>query len=326
MKLPRLRLSLRQKEALSGYLFISPWIVGFLIFTIGPMIASLYYSFTDYDIISPPRWNNFANYKKIFSGILPAILNQDSSRLGDPIFWQSLKVTLTYAVMALPLGLIFGFFLAVLLNQKVPGVNIWRTIYFLPSVIAGVAVALLWGRIFNPRVGILNPIIEAIFHVKGPGWLGDPHWAVPALVLMGLWGVGGGMIIYLAGLQGVPTDLYDAAKVDGANMFQRFWHVTMPMMTPVIFYNLVLGMIGTFQYFTEVYVLTSGGSGGLGGPVRSTLFYNLYLYENAFRYNQMGYAATMAWILFVIVLVLTLLVFRSSEYWVFYEGQLKGKD
>jgi len=326
MKLPPLRISLRKQEALTGYLFISPWIIGFLIFTIGPMIASLYYSFTDYDIISPPKWNNFANYKKIFEGILPAVLKHDASQLGDPLFWQSLKVTVSYAMMALPLGLVFGFLLAVLLNQKVPGVNVWRTIYFMPSVIAGVAVALLWGRIFNPRAGILNPIIEAIFHVKGPGWLSDPQWAIPALVIMGLWGVGGGMIVYLAGLQGVPTDLYDAAKVDGANLFQRFRHITLPMMTPVIFYNLVLGMIGTFQYFTEVYVLTANSLGGLGAPVRSTLFYNLYLYQSAFRYNQMGYAATMAWILFVIVLVLTLLVFRSSDYWVFYEGQLKGKD
>ncbi len=318
----RSHFSLRRREALTGYLFISPWIIGFLVFTIGPMFASLYYSFTDYDIINAPVWNNFANYKKIFSGIFPAILTHDAGKLGDPIFWQSLKVTLTYAVMALPLGLIVGFFLAVLLNQKIPGVNVWRTIYFLPSVIAGVAVALLWSRIFNPRVGLLNPVIESIFHVKGPGWLADPHWAVPSLVIMGLWGVGGGMIIYLAGLQGVPTDFYDAAKVDGASLFQRFIHITLPMMTPVIFYNLVLGMIGTFQYFTEVYVITNG----TGNPVRSTLFYNLYLYQNAFRYNHMGYAATMAWILFILVLVLTLLVFRSSEVWVYYEGELRGRE
>lgn len=316
------RVSLRRREALTGYLFISPWILGFIIFTIGPMIASFYYSLTDFDIINPPVWNNFANYKKIFSGIVEAILTHDSKMLGDPIFWQSLKVTLTYAVMALPLGLIVGFFLALLLNQKISGVNLWRTIYFLPSVIAGVAVALLWSRIFNPRTGILNAVIQAIFHVKGPGWLTDPTWAVPALVIMGLWGVGGGMIIYLAGLQGVPTDFYDAAKVDGANLFQRFRHITLPMMTPVIFYNLVLGMIGTFQYFTEVYVMTEG----TGDPVRATLFYNLYLYQNAFRYNQMGYASTMAWILFIIVLILTLLVFRSSDLWVYYEGELRGRE
>ncbi len=182
------RLSLRQREALTGYLYISPWIVGFLIFTIGPMFASLYYSFTDYDIISPPVWNNFANYKKIFSGIFEALITHDFGKLGDPIFWQSLKVTLTYAVMALPLGLIVGFFLAVLLNQKIPFVNLWRTVYFLPSVIAGVAVALLWGRIFNPTVGILNPIIEAIFHVKGPGWLADPTVGCPSL--WSSWGCG----------------------------------------------------------------------------------------------------------------------------------------
>ncbi len=320
MQLPRM--GLRRREALTGYLYISPWIIGFLIFTIGPMIASLYYSFTDYDIVSAPVWNNFANYKRIFSGIIAAISAGDASKLGDPIFWQALKVTVYYAVLGLPLGLIFGFFLAVLLNQKIRFVNLWRTIYFLPSVIAGVAVALLWGRIFNPKAGILNPVIEAIFHIKGPGWLSDPQWSVPALVIMGLWGVGGGMIIYLAGLQGVPTDFYDAAKVDGANLLQRFRHITVPMMTPVIFYNLVLGMIGTFQYFTEVYVLTDGE----GGPVRSTLFYNLYLYQNAFRYNHMGYAATMAWILFIIVLILTLLVFRSSDLWVYYEGELKGRE
>ncbi len=320
MNLPHM--GLRKREAMTGYLFVSPWIIGFLIFTIGPMIASLYYSFTDYDIVTAPIWNNFANYKKIFSGIIPALLTHDADKLGDPIFWQSLKVTMSYAVMGLPLGLIFGFFLAVLLNQKIRFVNLWRTIYFLPSVIAGVAVALLWSRIFNPRVGIFNSIIESLFHIKGPGWLTSPDWAVPALVIMGLWGVGGGMIIYLAGLQGVPTDFYDAAKVDGANLFQRFRHITLPMMTPVIFYNLVLGMIGTFQYFTEVYVITNGQ----GGPVRSTLFYNLYLYQNAFRYNQMGYAATMAWILFVIVLILTLLVFKSSDLWVYYEGELKGRE
>jgi multiple sugar transport system permease protein len=179
---------------------------------------------------------------------------------------------------------------------------------------------LLWIRIFNPKIGILNPSL-AKFGIQGPGWLSDPQWAMPALVIMSLWGVGGGMIIYLAGLQGVPTALYDAAKVDGASLWQRFWYVTLPMMTPVIFYNLVMGLIGAFQYFTTVYVAT----GGSGSPARATLFYNLYLYQNAFKYFEMGYASTMAWILFVIVLVLTMLVFRSSQVWVYYEGQLRGR-
>jgi len=238
----------------------------------------------------------------------------------DNLFWHSLGVTFRYAVIALPLGLVISYLMAVLLNQKVRGINIWRTVYFLPSVVAGVAVALLWGRIFDPKFGILNPFLEK-FGINGPGWLSDPQWAVPALVIMGLWSVGGNIIIYLAGLQGVPTDLYDAAKVDGATAWQRFRYVTLPMTTPVIFYNLILGLIGTFQYFTEVYVLTNGS----GEPARSTLFYNLYLYQNAFRYFHMGYASTMAWVLFVIVLGFTLLIFRSSDAWVYYEGQLRGR-
>ncbi len=227
---------------------------------------------------------------------------------------------------ALPLGLIFSYLIAVLLNQKIRGINIWRTLYFVPSVIAGVAVAMLWSRIFDPKYGVLNPFL-AEFGIKGPGWLSDPQWAVPALVIMSLWGVGGNIIIYLAGLQGVPTDLYDAAKVDGATAWQRFRYVTLPMTTPVIFYNLILGLIGTFQYFTEVYVISSANSagGGLGGPARSTLFYNIYLYQNAFKYFHMGYASTMAWILFIIVLGFTLLIFRSSDTWVYYEGQLRGR-
>lgn len=315
-------LSLARREALAGYAFIVPWIIGFLVFTIGPMLASLYFSFTEYNIVDPPKWVGLDNYIRVFSGIPEYFRTGDPRQLGDPLFWKSLQVTLYFASLALPLNLIFSFFLAILLNQRVPGVNLWRTIFFLPSIIAGVAVTLLWLRILNPRMGILNPFLQNVLGIDNPpGWLNDPNWAVPALVLMSLWGVGGSMIIYLAGLQGIPTDLYDAAKVDGANAWQRFWNVTFPMMTPVLFYNLVLGMIGTFQYFTEVYVATSG----TGGPQRSTLFYNLYLYQNAFRYFEMGYASTMAWILFVIVLLLTALIFRSSDAWVYYEGQLRGR-
>jgi multiple sugar transport system permease protein len=306
MKRLNRKLSIRQREALWAYLFIGPWIAGFLVFTLGPMLASLYYSFTDFNIISAPVWKGLANYQKLF--------------FGDPLFWHSLKVTIKFAAMALPLNLVIGFLIAVLLNQKIPGVNLWRTLYFLPSVIAGVAVALLWVRIFNARIGLLNPILQNVFGVQNPpGWLQDPNWAVPALVIISLWSVGGSMIIYLAGLQGIPTTLYEAAKIDGANAIQRFQYVTIPMMTPVIFYNLVLGLIGAFNYFTEVYVVTDGD----GGPVHSTLFYNLYLFQNAFRYFEMGYASAMAWVLFVIVLVVTVLVFRSSPFWVFYEGELR---
>jgi multiple sugar transport system permease protein len=298
--------SLARREAAAGYLFLSPWIVGFLLLTLGPMIASLYFSFTQYNIVDPPKWIGTANYARL---------------LGDPLFWQSLKVTLYFAVLALPSGLVVGFMLAILLNQKVPGVNLWRTLYFLPSVLSGVAVTLLWVILFNPQVGAVNLLLEKV-GIKGPGWLNDPDWAVPSLVIMALWGVGQNMIIYLAGLQGVPVDLYDAAKVDGANSWQRFRAVTIPMMTPVLFYNLILGLIGTFSYFTQVYVATEG----TGGPARSTLFYNLYLYQAAFRFNEMGYASAMAWVLFIIILILTGLIFKSSSLWVYYEGELRGKS
>ena len=298
---------LSQREAAAAYLYTVPWVIGFIIFTAGPMLISLYYSFTKFNIIDPPVWVGFENYINLYN---------------NPIFWQSIKVTFSYALMALPLGLILGFFLAVLLNQEIWGQKIWRTIFFLPSVIAGVAVALMWVRLLNPNIGLVNAFLRLI-GIQGPGWLQDPQWAIPSLVLMSLWGVGGGMIIYLAGLQGIPTALYEAAKIDGANALQRFRYITIPMMTPIIFYNLVLGLIVTFQLFTEVFVATgSGGAGNLGGPARSTMVYNLYLYLNAFRYFDMGTASAMAWILFLFILLITVLLFRSSSFWVYYEGQL----
>lgn len=295
-------LTLGRREAIWAYILISPWLFGFVVFTAGPMIASLFFSLTNYDIVHTPSFLAADNYVKIFSA--------------DPRFWHSLRVTLTYAVVAIPLGLVLGFILALMLNARIPGVSVWRTVYYVPSVLAGVAVAILWTSLFNPRFGIINWILSW-FGIKGPGWLASPDWALPAFIVMSLWGVGGGMIIYLAGLQGIPTTLYDAAMVDGANAWHRLRHVTLPMMTPIIFYNLVMGVIGTFQYFTNAYVMTSGG------PAEATLFYNLNLYNYAFRYMDMGYASALAWILFVIVLVLTLLIFHSSAAWVYYEGSLK---
>lgn len=298
----RRALSLGRREAIWAYILISPWIIGFLVFTFGPMIASLCFSLTDYDIMNPLHFLGADNYARIFTG--------------DPRFWHSLRVTLTYAVVAIPLGLVLGFILALMLNANIPGVSVWRTVYYMPSVLAGVATAILWSSLFNPRFGIINWILSW-FGIKGPGWLSSTTWALPALIVMSMWGVGGGMIIYLAGLQGIPTTLYDAAMVDGANSWHKLRHVTLPMMTPIIFYNLIMGVIGTFQYFTNAYVMTSGG------PAEATLFYNLYLYNNAFSYMKMGYASALAWILFVIVLALTILIFRSSEAWVYYEGQLR---
>jgi multiple sugar transport system permease protein len=299
--------SLQKREAAAAYVYIAPWLVGFVLLTLGPMVASLYLSFTDYNVINgqAPRWVGFKNYITVFN---------------SPDFWQSLKVTITFAALSLPSGMVLSFMLAILLNQKIPFVNVWRTIYFLPSVLAGVAVTLLWILIFNPQVGILNQFL-GLLGIQGPGWLKDPNYALLALTIMSLWGVGGAMIIYLAGLQGVPTDLYDAAKVDGANVVQRFFSVTLPMMTPVLFYNLVLGLIGTFSYFTTAFLV----GGESGGPLKSTLFYNLNLYRTAFKYFDMGQASALAWVLFVIILVLTALIFRSSELWVFYEGELRGK-
>jgi multiple sugar transport system permease protein len=292
-----------RREALSAYALISPWLIGFLVWTAGPMLASFVLSFTNYDVVSPLSWRGVGNYREVF--------------FTDPLFWQSLRVTFTYAVLSLPAGLAVGLAVALLLNLKVPGLSVWRAIYYLPSVISGVAVAVLWQYVLNPRFGVLNWALRLV-GISGPGWLADPHWALPSLAIMSLWAAGGGMVLYLAALQSVPTALYDAAKVDGASALVRLRYITLPMISPVVFFNLVMGTIATFQYFTNAYVMTQGG------PNNATLFYNLHLYNNAFRYFRMGYAAALAWVLFVIILFLTLLIFRSSTAWVYYEGQLRG--
>jgi multiple sugar transport system permease protein len=299
------RLSSGTRESLWAYGLISPWLVGFVVWTVGPMLASFVLSFTRYNVVSTTVWLGVANYREIF--------------VVDPLFWQALKVTFTFAAMSLPASLAVGLAVALLLNMKVPGLSVWRAIYYLPSVIAGVAVAVLWQYVFNPRFGVLNWVLSLI-DIKGPGWLTDPEWALPSLAIMSVWGAGGSMILYLSALQSVPTALYDAAKIDGANAWRRLRNVTLPMISPVIFFNLVMGIIGTFQYFTNAYIMTAGG------PVNATLFYNLHLYNNAFRYFRMGYASALAWLLFVIILLFTVLVFRSSSAWVYYEGQLKGRS
>jgi multiple sugar transport system permease protein len=220
--------------------------------------------------------------------------------------------------MALPLSLILSLGVAVLLNQRVPGIAAWRTIYVLPTVLSGAAVAILWRWLFNPEFGLLN-VILGYLGIEGPNWLGDPSWALPSLAIMGLWGIGGSTLIYLSGLQGIPSDLYEAVEIDGGGRWTRFRHITLPMLSPVILFNLVIGLIGTFQFFTEAYILTRGG------PENATLFYMLYLYRNAFTYFNMGYASALAWVLFMIVLVLTLAVFRTTPMWVYYEGERRGR-
>jgi len=297
--------TLLRREALDGYLFISPWIIGFLLFTLGPMAFSLYASFCDWDMLHPPRWVGLTNYRQMFTD--------------DFRFVKSLGVTLKYSAMALPLGVVTSLGIAILLNQKVKGLTFFRAIYYIPAILPGVAVAMLWKWIFNPESGVIN-LLLARLGIDGPGWFTDPAWAVPALVIMSLWGAGAGMIIYLAGLQSVPTQLYEAAEIDGAGPWMKFRSVTLPMISPTIFFNVVMGIIGSFQVFTSAFVIT----GGAGSPAYSTLFYVLYLYQKAFNYFAMGYACALAWVLFLIILTLTLIVFWSGKHWVYYEAERRG--
>ena len=297
-KLPRW--TMKRKEALAFYLCISPWIIGFILFYLGPVIASFYFSLTNWDLLTAPKFIGLQNYVKIFTR--------------DPLYLQSLKVTLIYTFTYVPLDLILGLMIALLLNRPIRGIGIFRTIFYLPSVLTGVAYVVMWMWIFNPQVGLINTLLKTI-GIQGPRWLLDPKWALWALVLMSIFQVGRSMVIYLAGLQDVPKELHEAASIDGANTWSRFWKITLPLLTPSILFNLIFGMIMTFQSFTNVYIATNGG------PLDSTLFYVLYLYQKAFSLLEMGYASAMAWILFLMVLVLTIIIFKTSGKWVFYRSE-----
>ena len=280
-----------------GYLFISPWLIGFLSFALFPFLASIALSFTSYDIISIPKWVGFANYQELF--------------LHDARFWLSLRHTLYYAVVAVPLGLTTGLALALLLNAEIRGIRVFRTVMFLPSIVPVVATSVLFVWILNPQIGLINGILE-VFGIRGPAWLQETRWAMWSLIFMSLWGVGGSIIINLAGLKDIPVSLYEAALLDGANAWRRTRHITLPLMTPIIFFNLVMGIISAFQYFTQAYIMTNGG------PEDATLFYALYLFQRAWQYLDMGYASAMAWILFLVIMLVTGLVFRSHTKWVHY--------
>ena len=283
-----------------GYIFILPWVVGFLLFTAGPMLASVALSLTKYNL-AEIRFVGLENYRSLIAD--------------DPLFWKSLWNTAVYVVVSVPLGLTGSLLLALVLSQRIRGVSVFRTIYYLPSITPAVASALLWMWVFHPDIGILNHALRAVGIANPPGWLQSEQWALPAFIVMSLWGIGGArMIIFLAGIQNVSDHYYDAAKIDGANAFQRFLHITIPLITPVIFFNLVLGVIGAFQVFASAYVMTNGG------PNNATLFYALYLYRTAFQFFKMGRASAMAWILFAILLVFTYVQFRRSRRWVHYEG------
>ncbi len=290
-------LSSRTRRNLAGYAFVAPWLFGFLVFTLYPFLRSVQLSFTRYNIVTPPRSVGWANYRVLLTD--------------DPLFWKSLLVTVEYAALAIPLGIVAGVGLALLLNIELRGMALWRTVFYLPSVVPAVAGSLLFVWIFNPQIGLANGLLR-LFGVQGPAWLLDTHWALPALVLHSVWGVGGSMVIYLAGLKDVPHELYEASTLDGANAWTRTRRITLPLITPVIFFNLVMGIIGTFQSFTNAYVMTQGG------PEESTLFYGLYLYQRAWLFLDMGYASAMAWILVLVVAVLTGIVFRSQKRWVHY--------
>ena len=288
------------KEAFAFYLYIAPWLVGFIAFTAGPFVASFALSLARWDMTQPPAFVGLENYVKLITT--------------DRLFVKSVYNTAYFVAFNVPLRQIICLGLAILLNQELRGISVYRTVFYLPSVTAGVATAYLWAYLFSVNNGLLNTTL-AMIGIQGPRWFLDPLWSKPALIIMSLWGGGSTMVIYLAGLQGIPTHLYEAAEVDGANVLQRFWNVTIPMLTPTIFYNVVMGFIAAFNVFTAAYVITAGG------PVNSTLFYMLYLYRKAFQDFKMGYASALAWILFVIVLGLTMVQLLMAKRWVYYEYQ-----
>lgn len=294
----------RRREAIWGFIFLSPWILGFILWFGGPMLASLGLSLTNYNILSPPKFVGLENYVQAFTE--------------DDLFYSSLGRTFYYALVVVPLGVIGSLLLAVLLNQSIPGKNLFRTFYFLPHVAPMVATILLWRWILQPEIGLVNYALEQV-GIKGPRWLGSTEWAIPSLMIMALWGSVGGnrMMIFLAGLQGVPQELYEAAEIDGANAWHKFRHVTVPLITPTIFFNVVLGVIGALQVFASAFIATSGG------PAYATWFYSLHIYTQAFKYFYMGYASALSWIFFVIMFAFTYVQFRSSARWVYYAGEAR---
>jgi len=292
----------KRRDLVEGYIFILPVVLGLIFFTFGPMLASLFFSLTDYPILRAPKWVGLGNFINLFTR--------------ERWFWQAVKVTVVYAVVQVPLGILGAFILALFLNQRVKGIAFFRTCFYMPTVVPVVASSVLWLWLLNPDYGLVNAILKFL-NLPTSRFLAEPESALPSMILMSLWGVGGGMVIYLAGLQGIPESLYEAAKIDGANEIQLFGFITIPMMTPTIFFNLVMGLIGALQVFTQAFVMTAGG------PLHSTYFYGLMVYERAFKFFQMGMASAMSWLLGIAIMVLTLVVFRSSALWVFYESEVK---
>jgi multiple sugar transport system permease protein len=293
---------LEVRHALHGYLFVLPWIIGLLVFWVGPLVASIYFSFTKYDVLTPPQWVGLKNFQE-------ALFN-------DRLFWPSLGRTLKYSLFIVPAGMIGSMTLAILLNRGVGGTNVYRTLFFLPSLTPTVAAVLLWKWMLHPNLGPVNTAL-GWFGITGPRWLADKAWAMPALIIMSLWaGVGGNtMLIFLAALQGVPKALLEAAEIDGAGAWAKFRHVTLPMISPTILFNLILGVIGALKVFTSAFVATQGG------PSYATWFYALHIYQNAFAYYKLGYGSALAWFFVMLLLIFTFLQLRLSRRWVYYAGE-----
>lgn len=290
-----------RREERQFYLFILPWLIGFIFFGGGPIIASALLSFTNWSLLSSPQWIGLQNYQRLFE---------------DPLFYVALKNTLYYGIGSVLLSVVVSFALALLLNQRVHGIAFFRTIFYLPSVVSGIATALLWVNIFHPDFGMINFLLGLV-GIQGPGWLSSEAWVIPALIIMSAWSAGSTMIIYLAGLQGIPAYLYEAASIDGAGNWLKFWNVTVPMISPVIFFNLITGFIASLQAFVLILVMTNGG------PANGSLVYGLYIYREAFQYFDMGYASALAWALFIIIMLITLLQLLVARRWVYYEGALR---
>jgi multiple sugar transport system permease protein len=292
------------REAAAGYAFISPWLLGFVVFAAGPLLASLALSFTNWDLLGTPAFVGTANYTRL---------------VHDELFWDSLRVTGIYALGRVPLGIVVGVLVALLLNQRVRLLGFWRVLYYLPVVLPPVAVSLAWSWIYNPEYGLLNGFLKSAFGLTGPEWLRSEVLVLPSLIVVGLWASAGrSMILYLAGFNSISRELHEAAEVDGAGSIRRFLTITLPLLTPTIFFNLVIGLIDAFKVFTQPYVMTGGG------PNHASLMYVFYLYQNAFSRFQMGYASALAWVFFVVVMALTLIVFRGARSWVYYESAGRG--
>ena len=304
-------LGMRTQQA-TGYALIMPWLLGFLIWNLFPFLASLYLSFTNYNLLQPPKWTGLDNYTRMFNS--------------DPNFWPSLRLTVLYAILSVPLGMAGSLFTAMLLNQKVKGLGIWRTVYYLPAVLPAAATALLWRWMFNPDSGLINAFIGVLFApihlISGlaapkPGWFNDENLVLPSFIIMSIWGVFGTQtVIMLAGLKNIPQHLYESAKIDGANTITQFRHVTIPMLTPTLFYTLIMAIIGAMQTFTAPLFIDT--------PRAAGIFMQVYIYQQAFTSQRMGYASALSWFLLLIILVMTMVVFRSSSLWVYYEGEMRN--